>query len=108
MMGLLRRSRGIHVNPWNRFPRLITSIDFLKRERPLRLFRELLPGPDEPAFPRKFDLLIVDEAHNCAPSARGRYATDSRRTQALPLPAPHFDPNLSPPPPPLNSNPKPF
>ena len=55
MMGLLRRSRGIHVNPWNHFPRLITSIDFLKRERPLRLFRELLPGPDEPAFPRKFD-----------------------------------------------------
>ena len=51
MMGVLRRSRGIHVNPWNHFPRLITSIDFLKRERPLRLFRELLPGPDDPAFP---------------------------------------------------------
>src|SRR5262245_54237756 len=25
----LRRSRGIHVNPWSHFPRLITSIDFL-------------------------------------------------------------------------------
>jgi superfamily II DNA or RNA helicase len=86
LMGLLRRSRGIHVNPWNHFPRLITSIDFLKRERPLRLFRELLPGPDEPAYPRKFDLLIVDEAHNCAPSGVGRYATDSMRTQALRLP----------------------
>ncbi len=24
------------------FPRLITSIDFLKRERPMRLFREVL------------------------------------------------------------------
>ena len=72
MMGVLRRSRGIHVNPWNHFPRLITSIDFLKRERPLRLFRELLPGPDEPAFPRKFDMMIVDEAHNCAPSGVGR------------------------------------
>ena len=68
LMRELRRSRGIHVNPWNHFPRLITTIDFLKRERPLRLFRELLPGPDEPAFPRKFDMLIVDEAHNCAPS----------------------------------------
>lgn len=31
----LRRNRGIHVNPWSHFPRLITSIDFLKRERPL-------------------------------------------------------------------------
>lgn len=94
MMGALRRGRGIHVNPWNHFPRLITSIDFLKRERPLRLFRELLPGPDEPAFPRKFDLLIVDEAHNCAPPGVGRYATDSMRTQALRLLAPHFEHKL--------------
>ncbi len=94
MMGVLRRSRGIHVNPWNHFPRLITSIDFLKRERPLRLFRELLPGPDDPAYPRKFDLLIVDEAHNCAPSGRGRYATDSMRTHALRLLVPHFEHKL--------------
>lgn len=94
IMRVLRRSRGIHVNPWNHFPRLITSIDFLKRERPLRLFRELLPGPDEPAFPRKFDMMIVDEAHNCAPSGRGRYATDSMRTQALRLLVPHFEHKL--------------
>src|SRR3954454_13612607 len=94
LMGVLRRSRGIHVNPWNHFPRLITSIDFLKRERPLRRFRELLPGPDESAFPRKFDLLIVDEAHNCAPSGVGRYATDSLRTQALRLLVPHFEHKL--------------
>ncbi|MBX7104583.1 MAG: DISARM system SNF2-like helicase DrmD [Gemmataceae bacterium] len=94
LMGQLRRSRGIHVNPWNHFPRLITSIDFLKRERPLRLFRELLPGPDEPAFPRKFDMMIVDEAHNCAPSGVGRYATDSMRTQALRLLVPHFEHKL--------------
>ena len=53
LMRDLRRRRGIHVNPWSHFPRLIASIDFLKRERPLRLFRELLPGPDESAFPRK-------------------------------------------------------
>src|SRR5260370_29201967 len=94
MMGLLRRSRGIHVNPWNRFPRLITSIDFLKRERPLRLFRELLPGPDEPSYPRKLALLIVDEAHNCAPSGVGRYPTDSIRTPALPLLVPQFEHQL--------------
>jgi superfamily II DNA or RNA helicase len=94
LMKELRRKRGIHVNPWNHFPRLITSIDYLKRERPLRLFRELLPGRDEPVFPRKFDLLIVDEAHNCAPSGRGRYATDSMRTQALRLLVPHFEHRL--------------
>ena len=67
----LRRRRGIHVNPWTHFPRLITSIDFLKRERPTRLFRETLPPGDQPAFPRPYDLLIVDEAHNVAPSGRG-------------------------------------
>ncbi len=94
LMKELRRSRGIHVNPWSHFPRLITSIDFLKRERPLRLFREVLPGPDEPAYPRRFDLLIVDEAHNCAPSGRGKYATDSLRTLALRVLAPHFEHKL--------------
>src|SRR5271157_1552040 len=94
LMRDLRRERGIHVNPWNDFPRLITSIDFLKRERPLRMFREILPGPNDPIYPRKFDLLITDEAHNCAPSGRGKYATDSLRTKALRLLAPHFEHKL--------------
>lgn len=94
LMKDLRRRRGIHVNPWNHFPRLITSIDYLKRERPLRRFREILPGPNDPIYPRKFDLLIVDEAHNCAPSGRGKYATDSLRTKALRLLVPHFEHKL--------------
>ncbi len=94
LMRDLRRRRGIHVNPWSHFPRLITSIDFLKRERPLRLFRETLPAPGEPIYPRKYDLLIVDEAHNCAPSGVGRYAADSLRTQALRALAPHFEHKL--------------
>ena len=81
----LRRKRGIHVNPWTHFPRLITSIDFLKRERPLRTFRETLPAGDQPTFPRAYDLLIVDEAHNVAPSGRGKYATDSHAHRGHPL-----------------------
>ena len=76
LMRDLRRRRGIHANPWSHFPRLITSIDFLKRERPLRQFRETLPAQGEPIYPRKYDLLIVDEAHNCAPSGAGKFATD--------------------------------
>ena len=36
----------------------------------------------------------MDEAHNCAPSGRGKYATDSLRTQALRLLAPHFEHKL--------------
>jgi len=84
LMRQLRRSRGIHVNPWSHFPRLITSIDFVKRERPMRLFREVLPSEGEATYPRRFDILIVDEAHNVAPAGRGRYAVDSLRTQAIP------------------------
>ena len=90
----LRRKRGIHVNPWKHFPRLITSIDYLKRERPLRSVRETLPAGDQPVFPRAYDLLIVDEAHNVAPSGRGKYATDSQRTLALRSLVPHFEHKL--------------
>lgn len=92
LMKQLRRSRGLQANPWTHFPRLITSIDFLKRDRPLRLFREVLGNV--PTYPRKFDLLIVDEAHNVAPSGRGRYATDSMRTSAMRELVPHFEHKL--------------
>lgn len=94
LMKTLRRRRGIHVNPWTHFPRLITSIDFLKRERPMRLFREVLPAEGEAIYPRRFDLMVVDEAHNVAPSGRGRYATDSLRTTAIRTLAPHFEHKL--------------
>ena len=39
-------------------------------------------------------MLIVDEAHNAAPSGRGKYATDSLRTEAIRLLAPHFEHKL--------------
>ena len=92
LIQLLRRQRGIHVNPWTHFPRLIASIDYFKRDRPLRRFREALPS--EIKYPRDFDLLIVDEAHNVAPSGSGNYAIDSQRTEAIRLIAPHFEHKL--------------
>jgi SNF2 family DNA or RNA helicase len=94
LMKELRRRRGIHVNPWTHFPRLITSIDFLKRERPLRLMREVLPAPGESIYPRRFDLLILDEAHNAAPASAGNYAVDSDRTETIRTLAPHFEHKL--------------
>ena len=39
----LRRSRGLYANPWTHYPRLIVSVDWLKRDRPMRLLREILP-----------------------------------------------------------------
>ena len=93
-MRALRRGRGLHVNPWTHFPRLITSMDYLKRDRPLQLFREALPAQGESAFPRRFDLLIVDEAHNVAPSGSSHYAVDSARTKAIRFLTPHFEHKL--------------
>jgi len=94
LMRELRRKRGIRINPWNHFPRLITSIDYLKRSRPLQRFRECLPARGEPAYPRRFDLMILDEAHNVAPSGSGHYAKDSLRTHAIRTLTPHFEHKL--------------
>ncbi len=90
----LRRTRGIHANPWKHFPRLITSIDYIKRDRPMRLMREVLPAEGETVYPRPFDLLIVDEAHNAAPSGTGEYAIDSLRTQVIRTLTRHFEHHL--------------
>jgi SNF2 family DNA or RNA helicase len=92
LMKELRRSRGIHVNPWSHFPRLITSLDFIKRDRPLRLFRETVPN--EVTYPRRFDILVVDEAHNIAPAGGGHFSIDSQRTEAIRQIAPHFEHKL--------------
>jgi superfamily II DNA or RNA helicase len=83
----LRRSRGLNANPWDHFPRLITSIDFLKRPQPFRRMRDLLPAPGQPAFPRRFDLLVVDEAHNVVDAGGGT----SLRANTIAALAPHFE-----------------
>jgi superfamily II DNA or RNA helicase len=88
----LRRTRGLYANPWTHFPRLIVSIDWVKSDRPMRLLRDVLPPV--PTYPRTFDLLIVDEAHNVAPAGRGKYATDSQRTRAIRIIASHFEHRL--------------
>lgn len=90
-MTQLRRKWGFHVNLWLHYQQLITSIDFLKRKKPLRTFRETLPAGDQPTYPRAYDRMIVDQAPNAAPSGRGKYATDSQRTMAIRSLAPHFE-----------------
>ncbi|GAB3723363.1 DISARM system SNF2-like helicase DrmD [Nocardiopsis nanhaiensis] len=88
----LRRERGLYANPWTHYPRLIVSIDWLKRERPRRMLREILPT--SPRYPRTVDLLVVDEAHNVAPAGSGKYAVDSLRTKAIRELAPHCEHRL--------------
>jgi superfamily II DNA or RNA helicase len=87
----LRRERGLHANPWTAFPRLIASIDWAKQGEGIRLVRDVLP-PHE-TFPRRFDMLIVDEAHNVAPTV-GKHAVESLRTRLVRLIAPHFQHKL--------------
>jgi len=79
----LRKEYGIHVNPWNSSPRIITSVDFIKREQPLRLFRQSLKSREYYDVLKDWDLLIIDEAHNIAPSGRRKYIRDSARTKAI-------------------------
>ncbi len=88
---LSRRERGLHANPWTSFPRLIASIDWAKQGEGIRLLRDVLPP--QPTFPRRFDMLVVDEAHNVAPTV-GKYAVESLRTRLVRLLAPHFQHKL--------------
>jgi superfamily II DNA or RNA helicase len=80
----LRRSHGLEANPFNVFPRTIISLQWLRSPRVQRLLDEVLTTSG--TGPTFFDLLIVDEAHHCAPPAptRGRgYALDSQQTRAV-------------------------
>ncbi|MFH8681263.1 DISARM system SNF2-like helicase DrmD [Streptomyces lydicus] len=80
----LRRTHGLEANPFTVHPRVIISLPWLRTPRVQRLLDEVLtPETRHPGF---FDLLIVDEAHHCAPPApaRGRgYAVDSLQTRAV-------------------------
>lgn len=78
----LRKEYGVHVNPWASYPRLITSMDFLKREAPLSAFRASLKSARGGVL-KDWDLLIADEAHNLAPSGRATYVRDSDRTRMI-------------------------
>ena len=82
----LRRRMGIDTNPWKAFPRIITSMDYLRMDDVLGQFlsasgvglnaetdgRTMAHAP--------WDLLMVDECHHFAPQGGGRA---SQRTKML-------------------------
>jgi superfamily II DNA or RNA helicase len=83
----LRRDLGIDTNPWKAFPRIITSMDYLRMPDVLQQFLQASgAGPDaesnggrtSPHAP--WDLLIVDECHHFAPQSGTRA---SQRTKML-------------------------
>ena len=77
---------GVNVNPWITYPRLITSMDFIKQEKYLNMFRASLSGEKS----IKWDFLIVDEAHNVMPKSTKEYYKDSDRTKAIRELSRHF------------------
>lgn len=82
----LRRRLGIDTNPWKAFPRIITSMDYLRMPDVLQQFLQASgAGPDADTSGRTaahaaWDLLILDEAHHFAPQSGSRA---SQRTKML-------------------------
>ena len=89
-MAEVRRSHGLHANPFLLYPQVIVSMAWLPKVRAQRLLRGVYAQTSSPKSGKRFafDVLIVDEAHHVAPSspnavASGRgYAVDTQRTSA--------------------------
>jgi superfamily II DNA or RNA helicase len=82
----LQRELGLDANPWRVHERIIASYHYLKQPDVLEQFRGIAePGEDGRL---RWDLLIVDEAHNLAPSSFGE---DSDLAQMLQLISPWFE-----------------
>ncbi|MBK7758725.1 MAG: DEAD/DEAH box helicase [Deltaproteobacteria bacterium] len=82
----LQRELGIDANPWRTHERVIASYHYLKQPDVLEQFRSAAePGEDGRL---RWDLLIVDEAHNLAPASFG---ADSDLAKMLQRIAPWFE-----------------
>lgn len=82
----LQREIGVDANPWRTHDRIIASYHYLKQPDVLEQFRSTgEPGEDGLL---RWDLLIVDEAHNLAPASFG---ADSDVSQMLQRIAPWFE-----------------
>ena len=89
-MKQVRRTHGIHANPFTLFPRIIVSMAWLPGQRAQRQLRDAFSSTKSRFA---FDILVVDEAHHVAPSSPSRtdkvgrerrgYAVDSQRTRAV-------------------------
>jgi superfamily II DNA or RNA helicase len=77
----LQRDVGVDANPWRTYERIIASYHYLKQPDVLEQFRTTAePGEDGGL---RWDLLIVDEAHNLAPASFGADSELSRTLQRI-------------------------
>ncbi len=91
LLAQVRRTHGLHANPFLLYPRIIVSMAWLPQVRAQRMLRDVISQTRDPKSAKRyaFDILIVDEAHHVAPSSpsaigggRG-YAVDTQRTTAV-------------------------
>ncbi len=82
----LQRELGLDANPWRVHERVIASYHYLKQPDVLEQFR----SAGEPAEDGRlrWDMLVVDEAHNLAPSSFGADSDLSRMLEQI---APWFE-----------------
>lgn len=83
-----RRERGYSVNPWTTHSRFIISQALIRNETYAAPLRDWLGDFGSGT------LLILDEAHNVAPSSGAKYAIDSKLTRAIRDLAPRFEHKL--------------
>lgn len=82
----LQRELGLDANPWRIHERVIASYHYLKQPDVLEQFRTTAePGEDGRL---RWDLLVVDEAHNLSPASFGQ---DSDLAQMLQAISPWFE-----------------
>lgn len=82
----LQRELGLDANPWRVHERIVASYHYLKQPDVLEQFRSTAePGGDGRL---RWDLLIVDEAHNLSPASFG---ADSDLAEMLQQIAPWFE-----------------
>lgn len=88
----MQRTLGVDANAWSTYPRIITSMDYLRQPDTLNNMLAATKGlssDGEAILP--WQLLIVDEAHNLFPS---RFGDDSDRYLMLKQISPYFEHRL--------------
>ena len=91
----VERERGLDVNPWTQFPRIITSMHYIRQANELDRFMSAckeIEGSDDEPLQLAWDLLIVDEAHNLSPDRRD--GQDSQLCDMLRVVGPHAEHRL--------------
>jgi SNF2 family DNA or RNA helicase len=87
----VQKEKGMDANPWATYPRIITSMDYLKQQD---VWKNFVQGSNnmlsKASAMLPWDLLVVDEAHNFAP----RFGDATERYTMLKNVTPLFEHHL--------------